>query len=420
MRFEDFPDKDKFVEAVLKLPNPLDPRTAQAEKYSLVQPEEASESGVARNVTYSICFPPKVLRKYLKWLVTIPMISAADDAEFPDMKFPVNLTLFFSAPPNDLSITTLGLKFLFQHLEDSFVIVIPNFEDHGSSGKDPKNAGITSKIIDKLIQKVSDNINLKFHLEIKITCLTAYSAGYGGLVQSINNELITIDAVQKIVFYDCLCRTDSPKLPKGEKPPLLLPDENNTGPDEVDKSHVKSSFNTRRAIIKAKQKNPNLQVIAYCATSGGSPKYTSGKPSYTVSVDQLIDIRASKGYPKYLFALSLTRVLIMARDEGIISMNDIPQAFIDLHNSIIPARGQIASTSSQQKRSKTGFIPTTNLQAWGDSRLSLIDKATSSFAKAINLIGTKNLFYNGYPSIGNQGGMLHIAQIFEFAWEEFF
>ena len=421
MRFEDFPDKDKFVEAVLQLPNPLDSRTAQAESYSLVQPEAASESGVARNVIYSICFPPKILKKYLKWLATIPIISTADDAEFPDIKFPVNLTLFFSAPGDDPSITTLGLKFLFQHLEDSFVVVIPNFEDHGSSGKEPKNAGITNKIIDKLIQEVSDKINLKLHLEIKITCLTAYSAGYGGLVQSINNELITVDALQKIVFYDCLYRTDRPKLPVGEKKTMLLPDENNTGPDEFDtQGHAGSAFNTRRAIIKAKQKNPALQVIAYCATSGGSPKYTSGKPSYTVTVDKLIDIRVSKGYPKYLYALSLTRVLIMARNAGIISMNDIPQAFIDLHNSIIPARGQIASTSSQQKRSKTGFIPTTNLQDWGDSRLSLIDKATSSFAKAIDLIGTKSLFYKGYPSVGNQGGMLHIAQIFEFAWEEFF
>jgi len=419
MNFENFPNKSKFVEYAIKLPNPLDPRTAKLHGYNLVQPELAPTSGSPREVTYSVCIPPKVLDKYFIWLKNQPFISVADDQEFLDVKFPINLTMFFAAPGDDLSIKTLGLKYFFQHIDDTFLIVIPNFEDHGSSGKESKNAGITTKIINDILYFTSNKFGLKFHFDIKITCLTAYSAGYGGMVQCINNELFSIDFLKKIVFYDCLYRTDGPKLPKSEKMPLLLPGENNSGPDEVDQGHTNSAFNTRRAIIKAKQKNEKLEVIAYCATSGGSPKYTQGSSHYTVAVDKLIDLRSRNINPNYLFALSLTRVLIMARDEGIINTKDIPPPFIDLFNSIIPARGQIASTTTQMVHSKTGFIPTTNLQSWGNINSSLINKAVGSFANAINIVGTKNLFYNGYPSIGNQGGMLHIAQIFEFAWEEF-
>ncbi len=59
--------------------------------------------------------------------------SVGYDAEFDD-----NLTLFFPAPDNGLSIKTLGLDF-FQHLDNYFVIVILNLEDHGGSVRYPKN-----------------------------------------------------------------------------------------------------------------------------------------------------------------------------------------------------------------------------------------------------------------------------------------
>lgn len=419
MEFEKFSNKDKFVVAKLLRPNPLDPRTAKLQKYSLVQPESAPEKDSPRQIRYSIYIPPNLVKKYLAWLKPNVLTTIADDKPLPGIKFPVNLTLFFAAPDNDLSIDTLGLRLFLQSIDDTLVIVVPNFETHGGSGAEPKNAGITKKIIEDLLDAAGKENGIRFNFDVRVTCATAYSAGYGGLVQSINNELIAVDFLKKIVFYDCLYRADTPKLPAGEIIPSLLPGENNSGPDEIDGQHRGSAFNTRRAILKAKKKNSDLQVIAYCATSGGSPMYTSGTRTYTVTVDKLIDLRSSKGYPKYLFALSLARVLAMARDEGIITTRDIPAAFIELQNSIIPARGQIASASSQMIKSKTGFIPTTHLQAWGDTHISLIDKAAGSFSKAVEIVGAKNCFYRGYPSVGNQGGMLHIAQIFEFAWEEF-
>jgi hypothetical protein len=136
-------------------------------------------------------------------------------------------------------------------------------------------------------------------------------------------------------------------------------------------------------------------------------------------VDKLIDLRASDDHRNFLFALSLTRVLHMAKDEGVITVAEIPKALADLFSTVIPERGQIASLSTQMTKSNTGFTPTTNLLDWGKTNRKLIEKAAGTFATASDLVGKKNLFYAGYPSLSNAGGMLHIAQIFEFAWEEF-
>jgi hypothetical protein len=138
-----------------------------------------------------------------------------------------------------------------------------------------------------------------------------------------------------------------------------------------------------------------------------------------VVVDKLIDIRASVDNSNFLFALSFTRALITARDEGIINTTDIPVAFINLYNATIPARGQIASSTVQMKLSATGFTPTTTLESWGTLNKTLVDKTLTSFDSVADLIGKKKLFYDGYPSAANSGGMLHIGQILEFAWEEF-
>jgi hypothetical protein len=422
LKFEDFPEKSKFVATALSLPNPLDPRTASTQGYVLVQPETAPSSGVPRDVLYSAYIPPALIKKYGKWLLS-NFISVGDGEDFPVKKFPVNLTLFFSAPDNDLSVKTLGLRYFLRHVDDTFVIVIPNFETHGDTRLEPKNAGITTDIINKLVAKFSTEAGFRFEFfDISVTCVTAYSAGYGGLIQSINNDLFKLEQLKKIVFYDCLYRGDSPRLPQGEQRPPLLPSETNNGPDEVDGGHANSAFNTRRAIIKAKAKSSTLEVIAYCATSGGSPKYLQGSQAYTVSVDKLIELRGNRSHPKmeeYSFALSITRALMMAKNDGIININKVPKVFVDLYNTILPQRGQIASVTAQLKTSKTGFTPTTTLEAWGKTNQALIDKAKPKFSEAIDTIGTNSFFYKNYPSIDNQGGMLHIAQIFEFAWEEF-
>lgn len=418
MKFENFTDRDKFKVLTQAAPNPLDPRGAAVLGHSLIQPESAPSQGSARSVSYTLCIPPKLWKKYVAWLRSVVLTTVAVDNTSAQPKYPVNVTLFFAAPDNDQAIDTLGFRFFLKDVDDTIFVVIPNFETHGATRKEPKNAGITTKMIEALLTAIGAQVGIPVRFDFKVTCATAYSAGYGGLAQSINNELFDLQHLKKIVYYDCLYRADHPPLPAGQALPRLERGEDNTGPDEIDSQHRASAFNTRRAIIKARSKSANVQVVAYCATLGGSPKYLEGNKGYTVAVDKLIDLRAGN-LPNYLFALSLARVLVMARDEGIITPSEIPPPILALYNSVLPARGLIASATSQLTTSKTGFIPTTTLKNWGDIHSALINDAKSIFDEAAALVGNKRLFYVGYPSRGNPGGMLHIAQIFEFGWEEF-
>jgi len=425
MQFENFPERDKFVVGNARFPNPLDPRTAAAQGYTLVQPEKAGTSGNPREVFYGIYFPPALMKAYLAWYKGVAFTTAGEGETFPNFSYPVRVCIFFAAPGDDASIETLGLRFFFKTVADTFFVVVPNYEDRGTGGTHPKNAGVTTDIIKKLI-KIAEAVrfrdtkaDIKFLFDFTITSCTAYSAGFGGMVQSINNSLIDFKNLERMVFYDCLYRADGPALPAGEKPPVLSTAENNSGPDELDKSHGSSAFNTRRAINRVKAVASKMQTIAYCMSTGGSPKYLQGNKGYTVEVDKLIDLRASDDQRNFLFALSLTRVLHMAKDEGLVTAAEIPNSLKDIYNTTIPARGQIASLSSQMKTSRTGFTPTTNLLDWGKNNKALIQKAQGIFGTASDLVGKKNLFYDGYPSLSNPGGMLHIAQIFEFAWEEF-
>ena len=60
-------------------------------------------------------------------------------------------------------------------------------------------------------------------LRYKITTLAAYSTGYRGLNQTVNEGLIPLKDIETVVYYDCIYRSDDPKpAPDDIDPPNSL------------------------------------------------------------------------------------------------------------------------------------------------------------------------------------------------------
>jgi hypothetical protein len=228
------------------------------------------------------------------------------------------------------------------------------------------------------------------------------------------------------VYYDCVYRADKPPLPKGETPVALSAAETNNGADEIDASHNGSAFNTQRArkrLLDATSNNVN--IVAYLATSGGSPLYknsTISGPQYTVDIPTKIDLRAATpGSPvssmECLFALIITRCLAYAEIEGQVNPTEVPKSFKDLR-AVLPQRGEVAS-STATLRAKPGFSPTTTLLDWGRANAANVKTAQGAVDAAIKLITERELMYVGgtYPGVTNPGGALHAALLPEFGWE---
>lgn len=451
-----------FAEAMIRLPNPLDARiTAGDPTITLKQPEGTLATGLPRMPRYDIVIPPKIFQK-----VKDESAKPADQIR----KVRVNVSLFWGAGGNNISI--YGLKYWFKDSEDTILVCVEGFETNGPSGGEPKNVGFHKSYFTTIIAALNTaypNVNFNL-LEPRITILAAYSTGYGGLGQSVNNDFFELESIERIVLFDCLYRADKPKLPTGERPPTLLPEENNSGPDEFDPGHANSAFNTRRAIIKiekAQQQNidnvkneavkidaekaeaeklpdgpdkdkklkeikerydkknnealildkKKLTIIAYTVTEKGSPKYLNlprGKYPYTVFVPVLIDLRIP-ALEEALWVLSLTRALDAAKRSGIITEGSIPASYRQFIPSL-PARGDIRSGDV----AKRGSLKT--LKEWRDVNIRnnfWSQAASADRVTAVTIISDKKVFYgNGYPDpITNAAGMLHIGHLVDFGGE---
>jgi len=201
--------------------------------------------------------------------------------------------------------------------------------------------------------------------------LAGYSTGYG-VAQTINNTLIPLASVKRLVLFDCIYRTDRPPLPKGEPPPALAtgdqPDVNANGPgqvvlDEHKEPFLKQPFNMRRAITRLKAANNNCVIAAYSTTSGGSPKYgvwsndrknllTLGKRPL-VEIPNLSELRdgnsasGSSWSPSAAYdALIISRYLQLGVAAGLIKTTDPPKSYQDILTNGVPARGTVFSSAA--------------------------------------------------------------------------
>jgi hypothetical protein len=244
-------DKD-FAEAHLLLPNPLDILT------SLIQKEDIKITN-ARQLLYSIIVPESIWNK---------LPRKTDIGKKP---LQVDTSIVWGASKNNIAI--YGLKFFFQNSNKILIAIEgliqkldrkysnPNF-------KEDKNLiiGFYPGINISKNRPEFKDIDFNF-IEPKVTILGGYSTGYGGLNQTINNELIELNHLERIIYFDCIYRADNPQ---GTQPIQLHKKETEQGTDEYDFikdakgnptskrdwliSHKNSPYNTRRAITKAEEK----------------------------------------------------------------------------------------------------------------------------------------------------------------------
>ena len=332
----------------------------------------------------------------------------------------------------------LGMRYYYEQADDRILINIPGIEQKprwgiGISGLVNKERNIVLNQIDFIINYFLQNKPFK-DLRYKISTLAAYSTGYIGLNQTVNEKLIPLEDIETVVYYDCIYRADSPiPAQDDENPPKSLTKIERmylNSTDELKESSKNSAYNTRRALTRIAEASKNkVNFVAYMSTEGGSPLYPSISPStspykhYTVDFPTRIDLRKADTQ-RALFAISITRCLHYAQLDGQINSTDVPKEFKDLEFGL-PKRGKIASTDLTCKPKGT-FTPDITLQHYWDKNKGKISMALregkkgedSPMSKAFRLISGRQLIYSsGYPTPNNQMGILHFALIPEFGWE---
>ena len=405
------------VNVNLNLQNYLDPAVR-----SQRQPQSIPAAAQGQTSLYAIFIGSKALKKIKD--------AVAAKQSLPEMK----ITLLFGV---GLDLDNLGLRFFFEQVDDRILINVPGEEaprwNIGITGLVDTARGITVNQIESLVSQAMSVANVSSaNPPFQIKTLAAYSTGFGSLNQTVNEGLIPLNNIDTVVYFDCTYRADGPPAVPADGPAPLKPSETNPGPDEVDRSHNNSAFNTQRAlkrIIGAAGRG--LTIAGYMATTAGSPRYlrptVATGNQYTVDFPSKIDLRAnapgsSVSFRESLFALVLTRCLAFARLDGQIRSTDVPRVFSELE-AVLPARGQVAS-STATLRAKTGFSPTTTLLDWGRANSAKVKLAQSQVAPAVKLISDHELMYPAppgssisYPSPGNEEGALHAALLPEFGWE---
>ena len=155
----------------------------------------------------------------------------------------------------------LGLRHYFEQVDDRVLINIPGSEEprwnFGISGLIDQSRGIgKNQVKDLLTAGLGD-------VPHKITILAAYSTGYGGLNQTVNEGLVPLGDIERAVYYDCTYRADTPGPAQDDNPVKLSAAETNPGPDELDRGHANSAFNTQRAENGFWTQQPRKQLSSH-------------------------------------------------------------------------------------------------------------------------------------------------------------
>lgn len=426
------------VSAGIELSNPLD-RTVNP----VPQPED---------------IPPVWHGGKSRYRIFVPQAVASTVAEAKRRRAPrprINLTILWGV---GTEIRAHGLRAMFEHAKQTVLINVPGREGgwtdlpNGTDGRTGLPAwgigisrtGTATAAPEDQIRKIIDHAGLDY-AEPSIRILAAYSTGFKGLVGSLNNDLLPLDDLVRVIFFDCLYRADEPRLPQGVTAPRPLPEERNSGPDELDlipdpdrpctpreRNHMGSPFNTRRALDKVLARRPRADIIAYSVTLAGSPVYlrpsTADPVQHTASVPSrgLVELRAVpeclRAVPPVprerreaalrvnnaLTALIFTRYLKTGVQDRFFTEAQVPRAFVELFPQL-PPRGGIASTEFTSRA--RGVMP---LTSWHRANENRINNALRSLGTAKALIDRHQLILPGASGLGEE---LHRGFIPEFGWE---
>jgi hypothetical protein len=295
----------------------------------------------------------------INWTLFVPSAILAKAKASPPLD-PIPVTLLLGRGNEELGY---GLRVYFERAGTGALLV-----SSGREGGDPGgrwNVGISQKTVEAIFGSMG------FKGKPQVQVLAGYSTGYG-VAQTINNDLVPLAPVKRLVLFDCIYRTDKPALPKGDSAPKLatgdLPEFASapTGQvvlDEHKEAFVMQPFNMRRAITRLTSANSNCIVAAYSTTSGGSPRYCLWKSDRSkilmlgtrpvVEVPKLSELRDEKAvsgsawspYTAY-DALILSRYLELGTKAGLISATDPPKVYQNIIGKGVPARGTVFSSAT--------------------------------------------------------------------------
>ncbi|MEJ8640178.1 hypothetical protein [Streptomyces sp. MS2.AVA.5] len=420
-RFDD-PGSGTVYKSV-SLPNPLDPLIAKVRQPEVIPPDHQGEKS-----PYWIFVPRAVAQK----------VATAKRERRP--KPQINVTILWGVGGE---IDAHGLRTVFEHAQSTVIINVTGREEGVTTLPDgtkvPTPAwgvgmGRLESVLGSLLDDEPDQVRKLLntagleHAEPSVRILAAYSTGYRGMVQSINNNLLPLKDVARVVFFDCLYRADDPPLPARETPPKPLPDELNSGPDELIRgNHRNSPLNTRRALNKVLAAQPRADIIAYSVTTPGSPLYlhpsVADPVQHVAHVPLLMELReippflktvrpdrrdASIRLNRALRALLLTRYLRTGLRDDFFSESAVPKPYRDLF-PVLPPRGQMASSET------TGRIRgVKHLAIWQRENEARINATAKHVAAAQKLIADHHLVLPGTRGIGEE---LHRGFVGEFGWE---
>jgi len=329
--------------------------------------ESASGAGLpnelnARLVAGTVHQPEPVPASFDKqdvitWSLFVPSAVLKADKEKKPPTIP--LTLLLGRGSEELGY---GLRVFFERAGTGALLCLSGREGGDAGGR--WNQGIGQKTIEKVIA----GAGLKGKPEVRV--LAGYSTGYG-VVQTINNDLVPLAPVKRLVLFDCLYRCDSPPLPKGDPNPVLT---SNDKPEfasppagqqvlgENREPFRAIPFNTRRAIARLTSASSSVVVAGYSATSGGSPRYclftTGADPKMTrlgtrpiVEIASLIELRnqtAASGSTWSPYAaldmILLCRYLDLGIKAGLIKATDPPAPHQAAISAGLPPRGTVSAT----------------------------------------------------------------------------
>lgn len=365
------------------------------------------------------------------WTLFVPSaVLASAKASKPLDPIPVSLLL--GRGDEELGY---GLRVFFERAGKGALLCLS-----GREGGDPGgrwNVGVSQKTIEDIFSGAG------FKGKPQIQVLAGYSTGYG-VAQTINNVLVPLAPVKRLVLFDCIYRTDKPPLPKGAAAPALAtgdqPDVSASAGQAVLDEHkepfLRQPFNMRRAITSLTAANNKCVIAAYSTTSGGSPKYgvwsadkkkllTLGtRPVVEIpSLSELRDEKAASGAswsPSEAYdALIICRYLELGAKAGLIKAADPPKPYQDIISKGVPARGTVFSTPVIKPLvSVPAALPsaTTDLLTWAGGLPGKPSGADRT--NAAKLLLAHHLVLPGWDyGVDDLSEYRHAGCLCEFGWE---
>ena len=405
---------------------------------TLIQPEviPATVSGAEKDLVDGkagskniVTVATETIDKY-NWTLFIPS-SILTKAKASLALNPIPVTLLLGRSNEEFGY---GLRFYFERAGTGALLCLGGREGGDIGGR--WNVGISQKTIETIFS----NAGLPGKPQVQV--LAGYSTGYG-MVQTINNDLIPLAPIKRLVFFDCIYRTDRPALPKSESAPTLATGDRpefGSAPagqlilDEHKEGFVRQPFNTRRAIKRLLTANSNCVIAAYSCTSGGSPRYALWKSDKStilmlgsrpvVEIPKLSDLRAEKVFttsswsPSTAYdALILCRYIELGTKAGLITATDAPKIYQDIITAGVPARGSIFSSATIQALvSVPSGVTSTDLMTWAKglpTKPSCTERTNAS-----KLLLAHNLILPGWEyGVNDLTEYRHAGCLSEFGWE---